>query len=137
MKIKSGLLYREAIGYSSENQDEPFNSLPDRVTSSRLLCLKYVNEMLPLCRAVMRIRNNNCEILNTVLKIRWTLDKFYHPGWEMSVFYEKNTQKKPKPKKTPKEDYNTPVLNCVIHIRENEIGMKDSFTFSPCVQSFL
>lgn len=29
------------------------------------------------------------------------------------------------------------MLNCVIHIRETQIWMKDSFTFSPFVQSFL
>lgn len=75
----------------------------------------------------MGIRNNNCKIPSTVLRIWGTLNKIYHIVWEINVFRFKNKQQQQQRK--TKNNYNIAVLHYVIHIRKNQIW-RFSYVFS-------
>lgn len=75
----------------------------------------------------MGIRNNNCKIPSTVLRIWGALNKIYHIEWEINVFCFKNKQQQQQRK--TKSNYNIAVLHYVIHIRKNQIW-RFSYVFS-------
>lgn len=93
--------------------------LPDRVTSSRHLCLKYGNEMLPLCRVVMRIRNNNWEILNILkawsLFCPWLFPSHPESPWHVAAHHKHSSNNRVSG--LPADHLHCDYPNCFLNVR--------------------